>query len=61
METKQKKISTKTAYLQALRDMQTEKNNLQKQEQILYVKLLKSAPESAVQFLCSFQHTFISI
>lgn len=61
MKTARKKISTKTAYLQAIRDMQAEKNNLQKQEQLLYVKLLKSAPESAVQFLCSFQQQFISI
>jgi len=61
METKRKKISTKTAYLQAIRDMKAEKNNLQNQEQILYQKLLKASPETAVKFLCSFTHTFISI
>lgn len=61
METKRKKISTKAAYLQAIRHMQEEKNNLQKQEQILYVKLLKAAPETAVKFLTDFNPLILSI
>lgn len=61
MKTARKKISTKTAYLQALRDMKAEKTTLQNAENILYVKLLKFAPETAVKFLTDFNPLILSI